>query len=316
MTAESEVKMAYFALAAGHGGYDPGAVATKRREKDDNLKICLLVGEKLIERGHRVDYYRTEDTACPALACRAWMEKKSADFAICFHRNSFTGVSSGSEVWTFSDELSQSIGKELAREIALAGDFVNRGRKGGGAAWISKEVPCCELEIGFLSNHEDNLRFDNNLEAIAEAIVEVLESFFGSLAIEEPVATARTSSPLHLRTGPSTSHTSILVIPQAREILVYSIKNGWARVSYQDKKGYSYTRYMTVYPLAKEPVDDGFLLEEDYSDIDIEVEEEYLAAPVEPHKTTDGGESTAKDGTFFQKIGRMILSLLKSLFKR
>lgn len=35
------------ALDAGHGGSDPGAVYNGRREKDDNLKLAMAVGDIL-----------------------------------------------------------------------------------------------------------------------------------------------------------------------------------------------------------------------------------------------------------------------------
>lgn len=35
------------ALDAGHGGSDPGAVYNGRREKDDNLRLAMAVGDIL-----------------------------------------------------------------------------------------------------------------------------------------------------------------------------------------------------------------------------------------------------------------------------
>ena len=31
----------------GHGGFDPGAVYENRKEKDDNLRLALAVGQEL-----------------------------------------------------------------------------------------------------------------------------------------------------------------------------------------------------------------------------------------------------------------------------
>lgn len=39
------------ALDAGHGGSDPGAVYNGRREKDDNLKLAMAVGDILKNEG-------------------------------------------------------------------------------------------------------------------------------------------------------------------------------------------------------------------------------------------------------------------------
>ena len=48
-------------LDAGHGGADPGAVYQGRREKNDNLRIALAVGQILSENGVDVGYTRVQD---------------------------------------------------------------------------------------------------------------------------------------------------------------------------------------------------------------------------------------------------------------
>lgn len=49
------------ALDAGHGGSDPGAVYNGRREKDDNLKLAMAVGDILKNEGMDVFYTRDND---------------------------------------------------------------------------------------------------------------------------------------------------------------------------------------------------------------------------------------------------------------
>ena len=49
------------ALDAGHGGSDPGAVYNGRREKDDNLKLAMVVGDILKNEGMDVFYTRDND---------------------------------------------------------------------------------------------------------------------------------------------------------------------------------------------------------------------------------------------------------------
>ena len=43
--------MAGVILDAGHGGYDAGAQYNGRKEKDDNLRLALAVGEILSQNG-------------------------------------------------------------------------------------------------------------------------------------------------------------------------------------------------------------------------------------------------------------------------
>ena len=48
-------------IDAGHGGRDYGAVYEGRREKDDNLRLAMLVGDILKQNGVDVVYTRTSD---------------------------------------------------------------------------------------------------------------------------------------------------------------------------------------------------------------------------------------------------------------
>ena len=48
-------------IDAGHGGYDNGATYNGRKEKDDNLRLALAVGEKLQQDGFPVFFTRTTD---------------------------------------------------------------------------------------------------------------------------------------------------------------------------------------------------------------------------------------------------------------
>ena len=48
--------MARVILDAGHGGYDNGAQYDGRKEKDDNLRLTLAVGQILEQNGVPVSY--------------------------------------------------------------------------------------------------------------------------------------------------------------------------------------------------------------------------------------------------------------------
>jgi len=53
--------MAGVILDAGHGGYDNGAQYDGRKEKDDNLRLTLAVGQILEQNGVPVSYTRQSD---------------------------------------------------------------------------------------------------------------------------------------------------------------------------------------------------------------------------------------------------------------
>ena len=48
-------------IDAGHGGFDAGASYDGRKEKDDNLRLALAVGQRLEQAGFPVTFTRTTD---------------------------------------------------------------------------------------------------------------------------------------------------------------------------------------------------------------------------------------------------------------
>lgn len=244
--------MARFGLIAGHGGADPGAILGNRLEKNDNLRLSVSVGEMLRGRGHEVVYYREDDRACPAHLSKRWINETTADFFICFHRNAYNQKAFGAECWTFADELSVKVGNALIRKISSAGGFYNRGRKAGGAAWISSEKPCVQLETGFLDNASDNELFDANFYAITRSICDCLDEHFvrGEILAKERTATALDW--LNIRVAPNLKGTVLGSIPKGKECTVLSVEDGWAKVIYGGLKGYSSTDYLTFNEPIKE----------------------------------------------------------------
>ena len=78
--------MAGVILDAGHGGYDNGAQYDGRKEKDDNLRLTLAVGQILEQNGVPVSYTRQSDIyQSPSEKARLGNES-GADYFISFHR--------------------------------------------------------------------------------------------------------------------------------------------------------------------------------------------------------------------------------------
>lgn len=171
---------------AGHGGEDVGAVFgdNERFEKDDNLKLAMLVKKELEEKGARVLMTRSADRSVSLeKRCRI-ANLNRADYFICLHRNSAENKSAlGTELWINSppSEREEELSQAILLELEAVGISDNRGikkgyREGTGNYYVNSrtDMPSCLVELGFISNEEDNAQFDENIEEYASAIADAV----------------------------------------------------------------------------------------------------------------------------------------------
>jgi len=96
----------------GHGGEDPGAVGKYgTKEKDINLKIALLVKQKLLEEGFNVLLTREEDVFIPLVKRTEFANKNNADLFISIHCNAAekpTGTGYGFEIYFLSEKATDA----------------------------------------------------------------------------------------------------------------------------------------------------------------------------------------------------------------
>ena len=161
-------------LDAGHGGRDPGAVYNGRQEKDDTLRLTLAVGEILQNHDIDVEYTRTTDVYESPYEKAMEANNAGVDFFISIHRNSFPtdNVVSGVEslVYDLSGiklEMAENINEQLE-----AVGFVNLGVKARPNLVVLRrtKMPAVLVEVGFINSNTDNQLFDDNFDAIAQAI--------------------------------------------------------------------------------------------------------------------------------------------------
>ena len=114
--------MARIVIDAGHGGVEPGSIYEGRREKDDNLRLALAVGDILEKNGIEVVYTRTTDVYDSPLEKAEIGNQSGADFFISIHRNAMPvpGSASGVESLVYSLEgpavrMAENIDRALAR---------------------------------------------------------------------------------------------------------------------------------------------------------------------------------------------------------
>lgn len=168
-------------LDAGHGGSDFGAVYQGRREKDDNLALTLAVGDILAANGVDVLFTRTTDIYETPTAKAQEANASGADYFISIHRNSspipnqYTGI----ESLVYNRNIrAADIARNINRNLEAIG-FANQGinERPNLAVLRRTRMPAVLVEAGFINNDRDNIFFDEEFDAIAQAIADgVLES--------------------------------------------------------------------------------------------------------------------------------------------
>ena len=173
--------MARIVIDAGHGGVEPSSIYEGRREKDDNLRLALAVGDILEKNGIEVVYTRTTDVYDSPLEKAEIGNQSGADFFISIHRNAMPvpGSASGVESLVYSLEgPAVRMAENIDRALARVG-FADLGVKERPNLIVLKRsgMPAVLVEAGFLDNEADNQLFDEKFDQIARAIADgILES--------------------------------------------------------------------------------------------------------------------------------------------
>ncbi|MCL1788888.1 MAG: N-acetylmuramoyl-L-alanine amidase [Oscillospiraceae bacterium] len=175
-------------ISAGHGfNGDPGAVNGSRKESDDNLSLSIAVEHEAKSRGYMTRMARTVKNLSPGIDRVADAKNWGADCYIEIHRNAGVASANGFEVWTSrnptaaSTKLAEVLYKRLEplwnsnpkRGIKKNTGNVNRLES------LNPHMPCVLTEHGFVSNSNDNAKFDGSLIAQAKAIVDGLDEIYG-----------------------------------------------------------------------------------------------------------------------------------------
>lgn len=166
-------------IDAGHGGIDVGANDENRYEKNDTLKVARLVREYLEEEDIKVIMTRTDDKTCTLQERCKIANKKKANLFVSLHRNS-ADTGNGIEIWINSKRSKKDINlaTNIMKYIEKTKIQNDRGIKYGTIKGENTDyyvlnntkMPSCLIELGFISDEEDNKLFDENIKNYAEAI--------------------------------------------------------------------------------------------------------------------------------------------------
>lgn len=179
----------------GHGGADVGAVGPDDRyEKDDNLTLALAVQKELEEKGVAVLMTREDDRKL-SLEDRCYIaNKEKATLFVSIHRNSAERKSAnGIEIWTANNGTGNQMATYIYEGLKMVGMQTDRGIQrgtsdsGNSDYYVNKHtnMPSCLLEMGFITNEEDNRLLDVHMEEYAKAIAEGIEKMLLEMEAEE-----------------------------------------------------------------------------------------------------------------------------------
>lgn len=163
-------------LDAGHGGVNPGAVYEGRQEKDDALALVLAIGPILQNNGIDVLYTRTTDVYQTPLQKAELANEADVDYFVSIHRNSFPedNVVSGVESLVYDlSGIKYEMAQNINAQLETVG-FVNLGVQARPNLIVLRrtEMPAVLVEAGFINSNTDNMLFDANFQAIAQAIAD------------------------------------------------------------------------------------------------------------------------------------------------
>ena len=129
---------------------------------------------------------RTDDTYLDNEQRAKFANDAKADLYLALHRNESDDKSAnGIEVWIQQEKsvVDEVLGFKLTEALKAVGVQSNRGVQAGYTndsqnnfqiiEWT--DMPACIVELGFISNDEDNRLFDENYKEYAIAIADVVE---------------------------------------------------------------------------------------------------------------------------------------------
>lgn len=183
-------------IDAGHGGYDNGASYNGRKEKDDNLRLALAVGNLLEQDGFPVVYTRTTDVYQRPIDKARIANESGGDYFVSFHRNSSPNANtySGVQTLVYDDSgIAGQMARNINEQLETVG-FANLGVPIRKDLIVLKrtKMPAVLIEAGFLNTDADNETFDQNFDAMAQAI---------ATGIEQTVSAAQTEKQFGVQVG-------------------------------------------------------------------------------------------------------------------
>ena len=258
-----KTNMATIVIDAGHGGSDWGATRDGRMEKAEVLGLAMAVGRILEARGNNVIYTRQSDIFLTPGARATLANNQGADLFVSFHRDAFTNPSANGSsvlVHTNTSAANRACATQMAGRIATAGNFANRGvvNRNDLTVLNATNMPAILLEVGFLSNPQDNQRFDTRTSQIVNAIADGVSACLGQGTVTPPTPpqpptstnftgmVTTTSGNLNVRSAPNTGAPVIGSLPNGSTVTILGEQNGWYRINFQGRDGWVSSQFVRL----------------------------------------------------------------------
>ncbi|MEG0914450.1 MAG: N-acetylmuramoyl-L-alanine amidase [Christensenellaceae bacterium] len=240
-------------IDAGHGGRDSGAVGIGgRREKDDNLKTALAVGEMLADNGHEVIYTRKTDVFVEISERVRIANNSRCDLFVSCHRNAAAADAHGMEclVSTKASAKSKQTAQGILANILQVGGK-NRGvKEQASRVYVldNTKMPATTIELGFVTNEQDNALFDVKFAQYVQAIA---SGIVGEMVVGDVPPIVKSdwgvvASSTNFRRTPKKSDNIIKNLKKGTEVTLDRYVKGedWARVYVDGTLGYVWLDYV------------------------------------------------------------------------
>ena len=152
-------------IDAGHGGKDPGAVASDgTREKDLNLDVAKRLEKHLKALGFNTLMTRTDDTFIELANRPGLANSNYADFFMSIHFNAFSKTSNGIETLYYPNEVNVDYGINNRNIAQIFHSEVIKATKRGSRGINPRpnlqvlnksKMPAILAELGFITNPEE-----------------------------------------------------------------------------------------------------------------------------------------------------------------
>ncbi|MFA9465739.1 MAG: N-acetylmuramoyl-L-alanine amidase [Velocimicrobium sp.] len=175
--------MAYkVTIDAGHGGFDNGATYENRKEKDEALRLALLVGQILSDNGIDVNYTRTIDVYQRPARKAEIANETGSDLFVSIHRNSadYPNHYNGVETLVYNKgDMKEVLANNINDELGTVGyNVIGVEERPNLIVLNQTQMPSILVEAGFINSDMDNQLYDEKFyetgSAIARGIIKTI----------------------------------------------------------------------------------------------------------------------------------------------